>query len=540
VTESSWPRRLRYGGYSVAVTIAFFVLLNIAVEALERHRWIETGRSDQVSQTVGPSGQVSQVLEERLWQEIEGRWRRTNYAFDIVPSRDFSVQKSDGFRAFVLGGSFAEGTPYPLDPAQDQGGGIASFVEAELRHRNPGRNIEVVNAAAAGRDSTWVRDVAAEVLNYDPDVLIVATCNNEGGPAPGWLNQYLRRQGGYRILAKLLRPGGGSAAERSWYTPQDPDTTALREQFASNIEAIVDQARAGGTQILLATLPINLRYEGFELGHVPDDLAAPKEQGPSRWPGPVGLSAPDFFADADPCFSGIVTYEAGFPAEAVALMRACAATSNGASAGSSPPEGIWDYIAIAEVAAGYPSEGALSRLRGRFGACISDAILRYHDGDPGGVAASLDGCDDVEEALRWKGLTLAETGDLTTARALLRQAVELRPRNRCRPSFNALLRTTAANAEHVQLVDLELKAEQASPGGLPGTELFIDYCHMNWRGYAEMSRAVLKVLFEVHPELNPGSAPLPEVDDLGRLLGMPDEAVLVQIARYNRLQKAAP
>ena len=68
---------------------------------------------------------------------------------------------------------------------------------------------------------------------------------------------------------------------------------------------------------------------------------------------------------------------------------------------------------------------------------------------------------------------------------------------------------------------------------LPGTELFIDYCHMNWRGYAEMSRAVLKVLFEVHPELNPGSAPLPGVEDLGRLVGMPDEPVLAQIALYN-------
>jgi len=56
---------------------------------------------------------------------------------------------------------------------------------------------------------------------------------------------------------------------------------------------------------------------------------------------------------------------------------------------------------------------------------------------------------------------------------------------------------------------------------------------MNWRGYAEMSRAVLEGLFAFYPELNPGAAPLPGVEELGRLLAMPNESVLVQIARYN-------
>jgi len=425
------------------VTLAFFALVNFVVERLEREQVLETGRTDQASQLTGRADHVSQVLEERLWREDSGQWTRTDYADDFVPSRDFAVQKADGFRAFVLGASFAEGTPYPLDAAQGEGGGIASFVEAELRRRNPGRVIEVVNAAASGRNSTWVRDVAREVLEYDPDVLIVASCNNEGAPAPGWINEYLRRQGAYRMMQKLLRPDARPNGERSWYTPQDLDTKTLREQFAFNIRTIVNQARDRGTKVLLATLPINLRYAGFELGHLIDHKGVEpggrepggsqkQRVGPTAWSDPNPGSVPAFFADSDPCHSGIVAFEAGYPVEAAGLLRACAVTSHGSAppdGGSAGPEGLWDYVAAAEIAGGHSSEEARRRLEWRFGACIGDAVTRYHEGDLEGAVASLEGCDDIEEALRWKGLALAASGEVTSARAVLRQAVELLPRN---------------------------------------------------------------------------------------------------------------
>lgn len=31
-------------------------------------------------------------------------------------------------------------------------------------------------------------------------------------------------------------------------------------------------------------------------------------------------------------------------------------------------------------------------------------------------------------------------------------------------------------------------SQAAAPQGLPGPEVFLDYCHMNWRGYASMAR----------------------------------------------------
>ena len=46
----------------------------------------------------------------------------------------------------------------------------------------------------------------------------------------------------------------------------------------------------------------------------------------------------------------------------------------------------------------------------------------------------------------------------------------------------------------VTLVDLDLWARSVAPHGLPGDDLFVDYCHMNEEGYwlagAEVSRVI--------------------------------------------------
>ncbi len=68
------------------------------------------------------------------------------------------------------------------------------------------------------------------------------------------------------------------------------------------------------------------------------------------------------------------------------------------------------------------------------------------------------------------------------------------------------------------LVDLEAAARRAAPDGIPGSEQYIDYCHMNWRGYATMAAEFLRAL----PRALPG-VPTPELDveAAGRALGLP-------------------
>ncbi len=98
------------------------------------------------------------------------------------------------------------------------------------------------------------------------------------------------------------------------------------------------------------------------------------------------------------------------------------------------------------------------------------------------------------------------------AKRFLRLHVQLDPKNRTRPSYNDFLREIAAE-RRVLLADLEHRAEDLSPHGLPGNNLFVDYCHLNWNGYYEMTQAILDVLLANLPALtDPG--PKPTLADL--------------------------
>ena len=68
------------------------------------------------------------------------------------------------------------------------------------------------------------------------------------------------------------------------------------------------------------------------------------------------------------------------------------------------------------------------------------------------------------------------------------------PRNRTRPSYNRIVREEAGSFAGVHTLDLASAAEAVSPDGIPGHELFLDYCHMHWRGYGHMADEVLSAL----------------------------------------------
>ncbi len=84
-------------------------------------------------------------------------------------------------------------------------------------------------------------------------------------------------------------------------------------------------------------------------------------------------------------------------------------------------------------------------------------------------------------------------GEFNKAREFYRISTELLPENRMRPSLNDFLRDLALQ-ERFHLVDLERAAENLSPNQIPGSDLFIDYCHMNWRGYYLMSQELLTAI----------------------------------------------
>jgi len=336
-----------------------------------------------------------------------GWYRTTSYAEMWMVRSRFRGRKANAWRVFILGESFAMGSPYTHQaPGRNKPGGIPSFLQADLEAMTPKRPIEVINAAAGAQNSHRVRRIAEQALILSPDVVIVATCNNEGVLTPGIVTETLHRYAGARVLGRLFTPPAASR-ERSYYTPQDPDTTKIRRQFQQNVRAILSQAAVNNVRVVLATLPVNLRYEGDETGHTIVSKA------PRR--------------GRQPCVE-----------KARSLIQ------------------------------GMQMEEAESALRT---------------------------CED-SEALRLLGLLEYARGSYDEARRLLTQYTELTPRNRCRPSFNEIIRQEAAAFPNARLVDLELEAESLSPHGIPGHELFVDYCHMNWIGYAAMEKAILRVLEE--------------------------------------------
>jgi hypothetical protein len=80
--------------------------------------------------------------------------------------------------------------------------------------------------------------------------------------------------------------------------------------------------------------------------------------------------------------------------------------------------------------------------------------------------------------------------EVKRAKRLLEQYLEIVPRNRCRPSFNQVIREVA-KAQGAPLIDLEAAAQSVVPDGLPGGEQFVSYCHMNWESQARMADIML-------------------------------------------------
>ncbi|RMF38015.1 MAG: SGNH/GDSL hydrolase family protein [Planctomycetota bacterium] len=86
----------------------------------------------------------------------------------------FSRQKPPGtFRIFALGGSTTQGEPYSTETAFPRWAGEA------LQLADPGRHYEVINCGGLSYASYRVFAILREVLQYDPDLIMLYTGHNE-------------------------------------------------------------------------------------------------------------------------------------------------------------------------------------------------------------------------------------------------------------------------------------------------------------------------------------------------------------------------
>lgn len=468
------PSRLRMAAFAAVVLVLFLAGANALVECLEARGAVSTET---------PVSRVS-VLGERAWERSGDQWRTSAHARSTMVDTAFPVQKGERVRIFLTGGSFAQGAPYTYPDQPEEGfGGMASWLREQFAEHQP--PVEVINAAAGGQDARRAAAIVAEAVQLDADAVLVATCNNEGAVTPDAVREHLHQLGGYRLLARALTPDEAPEATAGWAPLPVEQAREFDAAYSESLQRMVDATAEAGVPLFLATVPLQLRHGGHEVGSGP--LWVPQQ-----------LSGDP---DTDACIEeGRRLLADGAPKQAVEHLADCGAHP----AARETLEAAWMEL----WREGLSMDGGPSP-----GPCVADLLSLWRDGRYEELVAASGGCGEAVEALFWRGLALAELDRTDDAIAALEQFAELHPQGRCRPGLNRIARRLAAENDHVVLVDLDAVARAVSPRGIPGPELFASNCHLRWPGYLVMAEALGDALVE-EGLLSQSGRQLPEVEDL--------------------------
>ncbi len=135
-------------------------------------------------------------------------------------------------------------------------------------------------------------------------------------------------------------------------------------------------------------------------------------------------------------------------------------------------------------------------------------------------------------------LALSDSNSTATQFAAARDLDALR--FRCDSRLNDLIRQAAANREQdgILLADTEREFATASPGGLPGAELFYEHVHLTFEGNYVLARTVARQVEKLLPPRNDSlEHPWPDVAGCARRLGYTDRALQLALSEIiGRLQ----
>jgi len=385
-----------------------------------------------------PDPFIGLLESHRVFQLEAGRGV---YTIDNDRARSFNVQtfaahKPAGtFRIFCLGGSAAYGYPFGAPVA------FSRWVAEGCRRLWPDRRFEVINAAGMSYGSYRIRALIAEILDYDPDLIVIYSGHNEFIEKDfyiqsrasrlvglrGWLSRFHL----YNLLKRVLLPAAGRGAAQTF------DEFGLHVTRRENLGWTVEER-----QIVLAKYAQNINAIAQRLAdeHVPLLLLVP---------------APNL-ADWRPEHSLVAP---GLSETAMAAWSAAYARGMQLQREDSLAAAVDCYERALAVDARY------AELHYRLGQCL-ERLGRHAEAR----AAYEDALDRDEVPIRIQ----------------TRQRVDLR-----------------AIAAHGQplFADAWQALSALAPHGLLGSELFWDYCHPNVRGHQQVAALACSAL--VHSGLLP-------------------------------------
>jgi len=196
---------------------------------------------------------------------------------EVFNDQSFAATKpEDGLRIFTVGGSSAFGFPW---------GANASFtgvLQDVLSQAYPDQEIEVVNAAGVSYAMHRLNLVVRELVQYEPDVLIVYSGHNEFVEHDFFeslrersvlSNRFIHTASQLRIFGALdlilVGLGIGRApidedfsmvvdrADQVWEDPAE--RAAVIDDFRDGLTQLIRVAHDHGTKVLVATVPCNAR-----------------------------------------------------------------------------------------------------------------------------------------------------------------------------------------------------------------------------------------------------------------------------------------
>jgi tetratricopeptide (TPR) repeat protein len=188
-----------------------------------------------------------------------------------------AARPANTYRIFILGESAARGEPEPNYAA-------SRYLKALLEDRHPQTHFEVANLGITAIDSHVILPMARDCAGADGQLWIIYMGNNEmvgpfgaatvfGAKAPPLamvrLNLAVQKTRLGQWLTELSRKLRGKGANESWggmkmflgneIRADDPRREIVYQNFARNLEDIVQTGLNSGAKILLSTVAVNLK-----------------------------------------------------------------------------------------------------------------------------------------------------------------------------------------------------------------------------------------------------------------------------------------
>jgi hypothetical protein len=358
---------------------------------------------------------------------------------------EFDPRKAhDGRRWFAMGGSTTQGEPYTHLLK-----GFPQRIEEQLVARAPEHAWTVLNTGVGGMDSNGFPALAAEILMLEPDGLIIYAGNNE-------LHGHLMRARSERARVRLERWGNSVATVRLgrllWRHWREPEKLDLARTIQHQRDALEQQVRHQ-----------QRRRRDRGLGGPGERVAGDEPWLPS-WPARTDQLYLDTLRSFHDNMENVIEQAA---ARDVPVLLAIPPANT-----THPPE-----LSLVRGDLGTERAGALT-------AELARARGALEQGDTSAAIALLDAILEEDPSLaaacHLRGLIAREAGELELARELLLRAIDRDFLGRRATShMRSVVEALCERHDNVRCVDVRGAFERASPTGLPGLDLFADFCHPN-------------------------------------------------------------